>query len=85
MLSSDAGPVFFLGNLSSIASLCLCSFVRSDNWSFQDFNENPDNVQRFLEENDAGNTSVPHRQNRALLFDSALFHQSDPFRFKKGE
>ena len=53
-------------------------------WSFQEFNRDPISVMDFLEENDAGNTSTPHRQNRALLFDSMLFHQSDPFRFKKG-
>ncbi|CAN0473703.1 unnamed protein product, partial [Ectocarpus sp. 8 AP-2014] len=53
-------------------------------WGFQEFNQEPDAIQAFLEANDAGNTSVPYRQNRALMFDSMLFHQSDPFRFKKG-
>ncbi|CAM9479741.1 unnamed protein product [Ectocarpus sp. 13 AM-2016] len=53
-------------------------------WGFQEFNQEPDAIQAFLDANDAGNTSVPYRQNRALMFDSMLFHQSDPFRFKKG-
>ncbi|CAM9268601.1 unnamed protein product [Ectocarpus fasciculatus] len=55
-----------------------------DDWGFQEFNQEPEAIQAFLEANDAGNTSVPYRQNRALMFDSMLFHQSDPFRFKKG-
>ncbi|CAM9145497.1 unnamed protein product, partial [Pylaiella littoralis] len=54
-------------------------------WSFEDFNADPSGIEDFLEQNKhAGFTSVPNRQNRALLFDSMLFHQSDPFRFKKG-
>ena len=30
------------------------------------------------------NVTIPHRQNRIVLFDSALFHKTDNFRFKKG-
>ena len=56
-----------------------------DEWSFSNFNRDPVSVEEFLRKNDVGNTSVPQRQNRALLFDSMLFHQGDPFRFKKGE
>lgn len=57
----------------------------SDDWNFYDFNQDPQAADIFLQGFDAGNTSVAHKQNRALLFDSMLFHQSDPFRFKKGE
>ncbi|CAM9277975.1 unnamed protein product [Hapterophycus canaliculatus] len=56
-----------------------------DDWQFEEFNRDSTRIGDFLRENDhVGNTSVPNRQNRALLFDSMLFHQSDPFRFKKG-
>ncbi|CAM9880961.1 unnamed protein product, partial [Sphacelaria rigidula] len=55
-----------------------------DEWQFEDFNGNSTTAETFLREHDAGNTSVEHRQNRALIFNSMLFHQSDPFRFKKG-
>ena len=27
---------------------------------------------------------VPYRENRAVIFDSALFHQTDVYRFKRG-
>lgn len=59
--------------------------IEQDDWGFSEFNRETANVEKFLRENDVGNTSVPHRQNRALLFDSGLFHQSEPFRFKQGE
>lgn len=54
-------------------------------WTFPDFNGDPQTVEHFLQTNNAGNTSVSHRQNRALMFDSMLFHESNPFRFKSGE
>ena len=31
------------------------------------------------------NVTVPYKQNRAVLFDSALFHNTDKFSFKKGK
>ena len=56
-----------------------------DEWAYSEFNADPTGIADFLRENShVGNTSVPNRQNRALLSDSMLFHQSDPFRFKKG-
>lgn len=58
---------------------------RAADWAFLQFNRDPSGIEEFLQENHhAGSTSVPVRQNRALLFDSMLFHQSDPFRFKEG-
>lgn len=59
--------------------------LASADWRFAEFNTDVSRARDFLREHeDAGNTSVPNRQNRALLFDSMLFHQSDPFRFKRG-
>lgn len=30
------------------------------------------------------NITVPYKENRAIIFDSALFHHTDTFKFKKG-
>lgn len=30
------------------------------------------------------NVTIPYRANRAVIFDSSLFHQTDNFQFKKG-
>jgi phage pi2 protein 07 len=56
-----------------------------DNWTFQEFNANWE----FVEENllkpaNFANVTVPYRQNRAVLFDSFLFHKTDNYHFKKG-
>lgn len=53
-------------------------------WDFAKYNN-----ERFEKERDAflkgaPNVTVPHRQNRAVLFNSNLFHQTDRTRFKKG-
>ncbi|CAN0122374.1 unnamed protein product, partial [Hapterophycus canaliculatus] len=53
-------------------------------WGFEQCNWDNRDTQDFRRDSDAGSTSIPHRQNRALLSDSMLFHRSDPFRFKNG-
>lgn len=54
-------------------------------WDFTDYNTNTEKVvDELLRPTNFANVTVPHRQNRAVLFDSALFHHSDVFKFKKG-
>ena len=54
-------------------------------WSFEDYNTHPDKVvEELLRPTDFANVTIPHKQNRAVLFDSALFHQTDVYKFKKG-
>jgi hypothetical protein len=55
-------------------------------WSFAEYNryETPDKIEQFLRESKAKAVTVPHRQNRAVIFDSDLFHATMPFRFKPG-
>ena len=53
-------------------------------WGFRRFNADPDAVRRFLEDAGSEAVRVPHRSNRALLFDSDLFHETDTFRFAPG-
>jgi hypothetical protein len=38
----------------------------------------------FLQATHHKNVTVPYRQNRAIIFDSALFHHTDNFKFKEG-
>lgn len=57
------------------------------NWDFEDYNTNAEEnnfVKNLLESASFANVTVPHRQNRAVIFDSALFHHSDVFKFKQG-
>jgi len=53
-------------------------------WDFQEYNNNPARIARFLADNDAGRFVVPYRQNRAVIFNSNLFHATDRFRFRPG-
>ena len=53
-------------------------------WDFREYNNNPARIARFLAENDVGRFVVPYRQNRAVIFNSSLFHATDRFRFRPG-
>jgi len=55
-------------------------------WSFQQYN-NPNagqNIRDFLARSGARSIAVPHRANRAVIFDSDLFHETDQIAFKEG-
>lgn len=54
------------------------------NWDFQDYNNNPQKINAFLNETGAAAWAVPHRQNRMMLFNSDLFHKTDRYQFKPG-
>src|SRR5712672_1925024 len=55
-------------------------------WSFAQYN-NPNagqNIRDFLARSGARSIAVPHRANRAVIFDSDLFHETDQIAFKEG-
>lgn len=53
-------------------------------WNFKEYNSsaNEPKVRDFLRESGARAITVPYRQNRAIVFNSDLFHESDVIRFK---
>ena len=53
-------------------------------WNFAKFNADNDAIRDFLARHGSRPTRVPHRQNRAVIFDSDLFHETDTIRFKDG-
>jgi hypothetical protein len=53
-----------------------------DNWSFHNYNKNPNKILKFLKENNANCINVPYKFNRAVLFNSAYFHETDEIDFK---
>jgi hypothetical protein len=56
-----------------------------EDWDFAQYNTDTDFVmEQLLKPTGFANCTVPHRQNRAVVFDSALFHHTDEFKFKKG-
>ena len=53
-------------------------------WSFQRFNLDHDAIHRYLESVGGRALRVPYRANRAVIFDSDLFHETDVLRFREG-
>jgi len=51
-------------------------------WPFGDYNENEPKIRAFLEESGAKAIRVPHRCNRAVVFNSTLFHETDDIKFQ---
>lgn len=53
-------------------------------WSFREYNGNPARVHEFLRNQGAGQRKIAYKCNRAVLFNSNLFHETDRFDFKDG-
>jgi len=53
-------------------------------WNFAKYNAAENDICAFLEEQKAKPITVPYRANRAVIFDSDLFHETDVIRFKPG-
>lgn len=54
------------------------------NWKFADYNSNQFKIKDFIEKSEAKEIVIPYKENRIVIFDSALFHKSDDFKFKPG-
>ena len=54
-------------------------------WDILQYNSDTEKVyEELLKPAGFKNVTIPYKENRAVLFDSALFHQTDNFHFKKG-
>lgn len=53
-------------------------------WNFDAYNKNPEQIRKFLTRKNSGKMVVPYAQNRAVLFNSNLFHETDTINFRKG-
>ncbi len=53
-------------------------------WDFDRYNNDEAAIRRFLAEKDAKSLTIPYRANRAVIFDSDLFHETDRIAFKDG-
>ena len=53
-----------------------------ENWTFKDYNNNSNKIYKYLEDNNANCTKIPYKFNRAVLFNSAYFHETDEIDFK---
>ena len=55
-----------------------------EDWTFQQYNKDnaEGEIYKFLNDNNANCTNIPYKFNRAVLFDSAYFHETDKINFK---
>jgi hypothetical protein len=53
-------------------------------WDFAKFNSDSPAIHDFLKKAGAKSLTVPYRCNRAVIFDSDLFHETDKIHFKEG-
>ena len=53
-------------------------------WDFDKFNGDISATRAFLKDSGARSVTVPYRANRAVIFDSDLFHETDTIRFRDG-
>ena len=53
-------------------------------WNFARYNSAEADIRAFLAKSEAQPLTVPYRANRAVIFDSDLFHETDTITFKPG-
>lgn len=53
-------------------------------WDFAKYNASEEDILAFLAQEKAKPITIPYRANRAVIFDSDLFHETDTIRFKPG-
>jgi len=64
--------------------LVICRVPPPPDWKVMDYGGDRARIVAFLEQNAGKRLIVPYRQNRAVLFDSRLFHYSDAPDFAQG-
>jgi hypothetical protein len=53
-------------------------------WDFATYNQNERAARAFLTASGANPTVIPHRANRAIIFNPSFFHETDRINFKSG-
>ena len=53
-------------------------------WDFETYNNRKDIIKPFLKTRHAKSVNIPYRQNRAIIFNSDLFHATAALRFRPG-
>ena len=53
-------------------------------WDFNTFNNDTEKILEHLEDNNDGKSIVPYNENRIVIFNSNLIHETDKFEFKEG-
>jgi tetratricopeptide (TPR) repeat protein len=70
---------------SSSGGMCVYDVLAPKDWSYSNFGS-PANrrMLAFLRSGKPRKLRIPYRANRAIIFESQLFHSSEPIRFREG-
>ena len=55
-----------------------------EDWNFDAYNKEGQKISNFLRQSGARGVSIPYRSNRAVIFNSDLFHATAPLTFRRG-
>ena len=55
-----------------------------EDWSFERYNSDAKEIYNYLSDKKANCKNIPYKFNRAVLFNSAYFHETDKIDFKEG-
>jgi hypothetical protein len=64
--------------------LVLYDVEAPEDWDFPTYNRNPARIRELLTARDARPTHIPYQYNRAVIFDSDLFHTTPALSFRSG-
>lgn len=53
-------------------------------WNFESYNKDDAKIRQHIRDNEGATSIVPYKENRIVLFNSNLFHETDSFTFKEG-
>jgi hypothetical protein len=67
------------------SGLVVCQVPPPAEWEIKGYDEDKGPVAAFLEQHASDSLVVPYRENRAVLFESRLFHRSDAPEFAPGD
>jgi tetratricopeptide (TPR) repeat protein len=71
-------------NLNSGGGLSICLEPPPIDWTLEDYNNDQSRSAEFMALFEANTLNVPYRENRAVMFQSRLLHQSDAPHFAEG-
>lgn len=57
---------------------------RPEDWSYNDYNKDVDKIKQYLKETNASKQIVEYKHNRAMIFDSSYFHETNGVSMKDG-
>tara|TARA_B100001250_G_C19804182_1_gene792479 strand:- start:972 stop:2444 length:1473 start_codon:yes stop_codon:yes gene_type:complete len=64
--------------------LIVYDVVAPKDWDFKTFNANEKKIREELKKSKGNKKVIPYNENRAVLFNSNLFHETDTYEFKEG-